>query len=67
MKERFIPMILMKPWMELDFQYWPSRDAVYFTCIPALRRLTDPNEDGIADTNEKIGQWFRGSDLFHRA
>ena len=30
-----------------------ERNSTYFTCIPALRRLTDPNDDGVA-TNEKI-------------
>jgi len=42
----------------ISFSVLAERDAVYFTCIPALRRLTDPNDDGIADTNEKIVNGF---------
>lgn len=42
----------------IAFSVLAERDAVYFTCIPALRRLTDTNDDGIADTNEKIVNGF---------
>ncbi|MBT3666926.1 MAG: c-type cytochrome [Opitutae bacterium] len=42
----------------ISFSVLAERDAVYFTCIPALRRLTDINDDGIADSNEKIVSGF---------
>ena len=42
----------------ISFSVLAERDAVYFTCIPALRRLTDSDDDGIADTNEKIVNGF---------
>lgn len=38
----------------LGFSVLPEDDAVYFTCIPSLRKLTDANDDGIADTNEPL-------------
>ena len=38
----------------LGFSVLPEDDAVYFTCIPSLRKLTDKNDDGIADTNEAL-------------
>jgi quinoprotein glucose dehydrogenase len=38
----------------LGFSVLPEDDAVYFTCIPSLRKLTDNNDDGIADTNESL-------------
>ncbi len=42
----------------IAFSVLAERDGVYFTCIPALRKLTDPDDDGIADTNEKIVNGF---------
>ena len=42
----------------IAFSVLAERDGVYFTCIPALRKLTDPNDDGIADTNEKLINGF---------
>ena len=42
----------------IGFSILAESDALYFTCIPALRKLTDPNEDGIADTNEKLVNGF---------
>ncbi len=42
----------------IGFSVLAERDAVYFTCIPALRKLTDSDDDGIADTNEKIVNGF---------
>lgn len=38
----------------MGFSVLPEDDAVYFTCIPSLRKLTDTNDDGIADTNESL-------------
>mgnify|MGYP001162978908 FL=1 len=42
----------------IGFSVLAERDAVYFTCIPALRKLTDTNGDGIADTHEKLVEGF---------
>jgi quinoprotein glucose dehydrogenase len=42
----------------IGFSILAERNATYFTCIPALRKLTDPNDDGVADTNEKIVNGF---------
>lgn len=42
----------------LGFSVLPEDDAVYFTCIPSLRRLTDANDDGIADTNDPLVSGF---------
>jgi len=42
----------------IGFSILAERNATYFTCIPALRRLTDPDDDGVADTNDKIVNGF---------
>jgi quinoprotein glucose dehydrogenase len=42
----------------IGFSVLPEDDAVYFTCIPSLRKLTDKNDDGVADTNESIVTGF---------
>ena len=42
----------------IGFSILAERNATYFTCIPALRKLTDPDDDGVADTNEKIVNGF---------
>lgn len=42
----------------LGFSVLPEDDAVYFTCIPSVRKLTDANDDGIADTNESLVTGF---------
>ncbi len=42
----------------LGFSVLPEDDAVYFTCIPSVRKLTDTNDDGIADTNEALVTGF---------
>jgi len=42
----------------IGFSILAERNATYFTCIPALRKLTDPNDDGVADTNDKIVDGF---------
>lgn len=42
----------------LGFSVLPEDDAVYFTCIPSLRKLTDANDDGIADTHEPLVTGF---------
>ena len=42
----------------IGFSILAERNATYFTCIPALRKLTDPDDDGVADTNDKIVDGF---------
>jgi len=42
----------------LGFSVLPEDDAVYFTCIPSVRKLTDANDDGVADTNESLVTGF---------
>jgi len=42
----------------LGFSVLPEDDAVYFTCIPSVRKLTDANDDGIADTNDPLVTGF---------
>jgi quinoprotein glucose dehydrogenase len=42
----------------LGFSVLPEDDAVYFTCIPSLRKLTDANDDGVADTNDPLVSGF---------
>ncbi len=42
----------------LGFSVLPEDDAVYFTCIPSLRKLTDANDDGVADTNDPLVTGF---------
>jgi quinoprotein glucose dehydrogenase len=42
----------------IGFSVLAERNATYFTCIPALRKLTDPDDDGVADTMENIVQGF---------
>ncbi|MCB1207932.1 MAG: HEAT repeat domain-containing protein, partial [Verrucomicrobiales bacterium] len=38
----------------LGFSVLPEDDAVYFTCIPNLWKLTDTNDDGVADSSEAL-------------
>ncbi|HEY1051281.1 MAG TPA: HEAT repeat domain-containing protein, partial [Prosthecobacter sp.] len=42
----------------IGFSVLPEDDAVYFTCIPSLRKLTDANDDGIADKQEALVTGF---------
>ena len=42
----------------IGFSILAERDAVYFTCIPALRKLSDSDLDGVADTHQKIVEGF---------
>lgn len=47
-----------KPLDGIGFSVLAERDATYFTCIPALRKLTDPDDDGVADTMDNIVEGF---------
>ena len=47
-----------KPLDGIGFSVLAERNATYFTCIPALRKLTDPDDDGVADTMENIVEGF---------
>ena len=42
----------------IGFSVLAERDAVYFTCIPALRKLRDLDGDGVADSHEKLVEGF---------
>ena len=42
----------------IGFSLLAERDGVYFTCIPALWKMTDGNDDGVADTHEKMVDGF---------
>lgn len=42
----------------IGFSLLAERDAVYFTCIPKLWKMTDANNDGQADTHEAIAGDF---------
>ena len=42
----------------IGFSVLAERNATYFTCIPALRKLTDTNDDGVADTMDNIVEGF---------
>ena len=47
-----------KPLDGIGFSILAERNATYFTCIPALRKLTDPDDDGVADSMEDIVEGF---------
>ncbi|HEY1084901.1 MAG TPA: PVC-type heme-binding CxxCH protein [Prosthecobacter sp.] len=42
----------------LGFSVLAEEDAVYFTCIPSLWKLTDKNDDGVADAEEALVTGF---------
>lgn len=42
----------------IGFSVLPEDDAVYFTCIPSLWKLTDKNDDGVADSSEALVSGF---------
>jgi quinoprotein glucose dehydrogenase len=42
----------------LGFSVLAEDDAVYFTCIPKVWKLTDKNDDGVADTHDAIVEGF---------
>ena len=42
----------------IGFSILPEDDAVYFTCIPNLWKMTDSNDDGVADTHEAVVEGF---------
>ena len=47
-----------KPLDGIGFSVLAESNATYFTCIPALRKLTDPDDDGVADTMVDIVEGF---------
>ena len=47
-----------KPLDGIGFSILAERNATYFTCIPALRKLTDTDDDGVADTMNNIVEGF---------
>lgn len=42
----------------IGFSVLAERDAVWFTCIPKVWKMTDPDDDGKADTHEAIAGDF---------
>ncbi len=42
----------------IGFSLLPEDDGVYFTCIPNLWKLTDANDDGVADKSEALVTGF---------
>lgn len=42
----------------VGFSVLAEDDAVYFTCIPSLWKMTDSNDDGKADTHKAIVEGF---------
>lgn len=42
----------------IGFSLLAEDDAVYFTCIPSLWKMTDTNKDGMADNHEAIVEGF---------
>ena len=44
--------------MASGFLYWLKGTPHTFTCIPALRKLTDTDDDGVADTMNNIVEGF---------
>jgi quinoprotein glucose dehydrogenase len=42
----------------IGFSILPEDDAVYFTCIPKVWKLTDPDDDGVADKHGSIAEGF---------
>ena len=49
-----------KPLDGIGFSILAEKNATYFTCIPALRKLTDTDDDGVADTGSRDA-WKRSS------
>ncbi len=42
----------------IGFSILAEDDAVYFTCIPNLWKMTDQNDDGVADSHDAIVEGF---------
>ncbi|MDA7915924.1 HEAT repeat domain-containing protein [Verrucomicrobia bacterium] len=42
----------------IGFSILAEDDGVYFTCIPKLWKMTDSNDDGVADTHESVVDGF---------
>ena len=42
----------------IGFSVLAESDAVYFTCIPSVWKMTDADDDGQADTHESIADGF---------
>ena len=42
----------------IGFSLLAERDAVYYTCIPALRKLTDGDDDGHAEQHDRLVEGF---------
>ncbi len=47
-----------KPLDGIGFSVLAENDAVYFTCIPAVWKMTDKNDDGVADDHVAISEGY---------
>ncbi len=47
-----------KPLDGIGFSVLAERDAVYFTCIPAVWKMTDKGDDGVADDHKAISEGY---------
>ena len=47
-----------KPLDGIGFSVLAETDAVYFTCIPAVWKMTDNNDDGVADDHVAISEGY---------
>ena len=47
-----------KPLDGIGFSVLAETDAVYFTCIPAVWKMTDKNDDGVADDHVAISEGY---------
>ncbi len=47
-----------KPLDGIGFSVLAENDAVYFTCIPAVWKMTDKNDDGVADEHVAISEGY---------
>ena len=47
-----------KPLDGIGFSVLAENDAIYFTCIPAVWKMTDKNDDGVADDHVAISEGY---------
>ncbi|MFT5465738.1 MAG: quinoprotein glucose dehydrogenase [Verrucomicrobiales bacterium] len=47
-----------RPQDGIGFSILAENDAVYFTCIPSVWKMTDGDDDGVADTHEEISTGY---------
>ncbi len=47
-----------KPLDGIGFSVLAENDAVYFTCIPSVWKMTDKDDDGVADDHQAISEGY---------